>query len=219
MLMVMVSFILKLTFHGPAGLVVLPMLAAIFVGMTYGYAIDQSKTQIAEWLSQPDLMLDTSVWLTIDVAFQILFCILMARKMTGRLPRKENVWLAVSLWFPGLLIFPVLFSLLVEIVFAMPGTDFAVLGWGTAAAVLVAAPLLAWGLKALLPERDLRLELMFLLSLLIAALGVIATVNGRTAAVGTNSVEWGALAGVLAILAAGSVTGIFVYKYKMSKIK
>ena len=35
-----------------------------------------------------------------------------------------------------------------------------------------------------------------MVNMLIAALGVVATVNGRTAAAGTNQVEWGALGGV-----------------------
>lgn len=220
MLMVLAGFILKLTYHGIAGQAVLCLLAAIFVALTADYAATQSKTQIADWLARPELMLDTSVWLTIDVAFQICFCVLMTRRLTGAgMSRKESVALAVTLWFPGLLIFPVLFSMLVEVIFSMPGTDFGLIGWGTAGCVLVIAPLLAWGVKALLPENDLRLELMFLLNLLTAALGIIATVNGRTAATGTNSVEWDALAGVFGLLVLGTITGIIINRYKLSKLK
>ncbi len=58
------------------------------------------------------------------------------------------------------------------------------------------------GLCWLVPEKEIRLELLFMVNMLIAALGVVATVNGRTAAAGTNQVEWGALGGVAAIIAA-----------------
>lgn len=75
----------------------------------------------------------------------------------------------------------------------------------------------------LVPEKEIRLELLFMVNMLIAALGVVATVNGRTAAAGTNQVEWGALGGVAAIIAAGTVAGIaynrFQTKKQISKIK
>lgn len=219
MLLVVVMFLLKLTFHHPIGVMALCALAAIFSVMTVGYATEQSKTQIASWLSQPDLMLDTSVWLTIDVALLIAFCVLEGRRLTGGLTRKEKIWHAFTLWFPGILIFPVLFSFLVEVIFAMPGTDFNMIGWMMAAGVMILFPLLALGLRHLLPETDLRLELIFLLSLLTAALGIIATVNGRTAAAGSGHVEWDALAGVIAILIAGTIAGLLIFKYKSSRIK
>ena len=62
------SFLLKLTYHRPAGAIALALVAAAFVFLSYDEATSQSKTQIAEWLQNPSLMLDTSVWLTIDVA-------------------------------------------------------------------------------------------------------------------------------------------------------
>lgn len=74
-----------------------------------------------------------------------------------------------------------------------------------------------------MPEADIRLEVIFMVNLLIAALGVVATVNGRTAAVGTNSVDTGALGGIAAILACGFIAGLFINRLitrkKLSKIK
>ncbi|MDE5687493.1 MAG: hypothetical protein K2I18_02565 [Paramuribaculum sp.] len=223
MLLVGMSFVLKLTCHSWAGIAALSILSAAFVGFANGFASQQSKTRIADWLGRPELMLDTSVLLTVDIFIQIFFCVLMARKLAGTLGRKGNIALQTALWFPGLLIFPVLFSLLVEVVFAMPGVDFGVIGWSTAAFLLMLMPLAAIGLKWLLPEVELRIELMFLINLLIAALGVVATVNGRTAATGTSSVEWGALAAVFGLLCAGGIAGIFydriITKKQISKLQ
>lgn len=223
MLTVSFSFLLKLTCHSWPGRIAHSALAALFVMLTCDMATAQSKTRIADWLTQPDLMLDTSVWLTIDVAFQIAFCVLYAKKLAGPITRNERCMLTVFKWFPGLLIFPVLFALLTQLIFSMPGAEFDTIGRVTAVAILLLMPLLAWGLKGLLPEADIRLELMFMVNMLTAALGVVATVNGRTAAVGTNSVEWGALAGVAAIMLAGTVAGLFIYKHvtakKITKLK
>ncbi len=92
-----------------------------------------------------------------------------------------------------------------------------------AGGILFAIPLLSAGLRWLIPEREIRLEMIFMVSLITGALGVVATVNGRTIAVGTDHVEWGALACVAAILLAGLVTGTFYYRFiirkTISKIK
>ncbi|MDE6187412.1 MAG: hypothetical protein K2G17_04695, partial [Duncaniella sp.] len=83
--------------------------------------------------------------------------------------------------------------------------------------VLIAAPSLSYLIRFLLPEKDLRLELMFVVNAITAILGIIATVNGRTAVKGTNSVEWDALAGFLLIIAAGTEAGILVNRRSIRK--
>lgn len=218
MLMVSFNFALKLTYHKAVGITATCLLAALFVGLAWPYAASQSKTQITDWLNAPDLMLDTSVLLTVDVFFQITFCVMMAKKIAGeQLSVVQRAIYTVALWFPGLLIFPVLFALLVEIIFSFPGNDFSTLSWATATCVLITAPSLSYLIRFLLPEKDLRLELMFVVNAITAILGIIATVNGRTAVKGTNSVEWDALAGFLLIIAAGTVAGIPVNRRSIRK--
>lgn len=223
MALVIFSFVLKMTCHGWAGRIATCAVAALFVIATYGVASGQSKTQIADWLMQPDLMLDLSVWLTVDVAFQTAFCILAAKRLSGPLDRTRRAMLGVCRWVPGLLIFPVLFAVLTELIFSMPGVGFATIAWSLAAAVLIAAPLLAAGLRWLIPETEIRLELLFMVNMLIAALGVVATVNGRTAAAGTDEAHWSALGAVALLLLAGLAAGIvcdrFLTRKKISKIK
>lgn len=210
MFLVSFSFMLKLTFQGLPGRIILPGVPALFLILSYGYATMQSKTRIADWLASPELMLDTSVLLTIDVALQICFCILMTMKMSGSLSRSRRLWFEIISWFPGLLIFPVLFSMMVWLVFSFPGVDFSLLGWSAAVAVAFLFPLCAWLLKLALPESELRLELMYFINLIIAALGVVATVNGRTAAVGTGEVNVASMLAMLGLIAAGGVAGFFL---------
>lgn len=212
------SFALKLTFHRPVGVVLMAVAALMAVALSCDLAIEQSRTQIADWLSQPDLMLDVSVLLTVDVAIQLAFCILTgARESGGRLSRAERCLRVALLWFPGLLIFPALFVALVALIFSLPGYDFATVAWTAAAVAGVVCPLAAWGLRLIIDEVETRLELMFLLNALIAILGVVATVNGRTAVAGVSSVDWAALVGVVAIFAVGVVVGVLLYRRKIKK--
>lgn len=220
MILVGFNFVLKLTFHTLYGKLILCAVAGLFTALMWGVAVGQSKTQIADWLANPGLMLDTSVILTIDVFLQITFCVLMARKISqDSMPKWGNAMLQFSLWFPGLLIFPVLFAMLVEEIFSFPGMDFATLAWITGGAVLIAGVSLAFGVKWLLPERELTLELMFLVNVLTAILGIVATVNGRTAVAGTSKVEWDSLLGILAILTVGSFAGLFLAKRRSHKLQ
>lgn len=217
MCMVSFSFVLKLTCHGLAGRILTGLTAAIFILLTYDAAASQSKTQIEEWLASPELMLDTSVLLTVDVAFQICFCMLAARALRGPMRQTEKILLQITLWIPGLLIFPTLFSLLTELIFSFTGVDFAVTAWTTAGAVSVLAPALGGIMKYLVPETDIRLEMIFMVNLIIAALGIIATVNGRTAATGSSEIEWVALGGVAAILTVGLIAGRMLNRYLTNK--
>lgn len=206
---VVLSFVLKLSFHSFAGMAATAAAAALFVGLTWESAISQSKTQISDWLENPQLMLDIAVLLTVDVALLISFCFLRTRKLSGeRLSVPLRRIEALLFWFPGILIFPVLFAMLVEVIFSASGVEFALVGWSTACAVLLLAPALAYFMRWLLPLNSMRLELLFLDSLVIAALGVVATVNGRTQTAGVSHVEWGALARFFVILAVGAAIGL-----------
>lgn len=223
MMMVGVSFMLKLSCHGWVGRLAIAILAAAFIILTCDAAASQSKTQIKEWLGEPELMLDMSVLLTIDVAFQICYCVMAARALHDRLPKTQKVLLKATLWVPGLLVFPTLFAMLTELIFTFTGTDFASIAWGLAGVVAIALPLMAALTRWLIPEPEIRLEMIFMVNLLIATLGIVATVNGRTAAAGTSEVEWGALAGFAVILLAGLGAGLLLNRYltqkKISRLK
>ncbi len=215
MLLVSFSFILKLTQHGLTGTVVTTVVVALFAGMSWKYAAGMSKMQIADWLGNQSLMLDTAVFVVVDVACQIAFCFLHARVYAGeRLPRFQAVVWQILKWLPGLLIFPVLLSMLTTAIFSMSGVDFALIGWGLAGVLTVCVPLAVVAVRTLFPEEDMRLELLFLVNIIILSLGVIATVNGRTASNGTGAVEWAALAAVVALLLTGAAAGIVINRYK-----
>ena len=66
------NFLLKQTFWKPVAVGAAAGIATIFVILMWPYAIEQSKTQIADWLSDNQLMLDTSVVLTLEIVLQIL---------------------------------------------------------------------------------------------------------------------------------------------------
>lgn len=218
MILVCFNFMLKQTYRKLVSVVVIAVVCALFVGLTWPYAIEQSKTQIADWLANPSLMLDTSVVLSVEVVLQMAFCMLAAHVQTTGVIKKRTLWSYRMLrWFPGILIFPVLFSGLVALIFAFPGADFSKIAWSMAAGVLVIIPAGSWFIRWLLPEKEVRLELLFLCNALIAILGIIATVNGQTAVAGVGEVDWSALAGLLVLVGLGLVAGMLIRRIRTHK--
>lgn len=209
------NFILKQTFRKWRSVAVISLVCALFTGLMWPYAIEQSKTQVADWLSNPSLMLDTSVVLTLEVIIQMAFCMLAVHVQSAGPLRRRTVWAYRLLrWFPGILVLPVLFCGLVALIFSFPGVSFSLIAWSMAGAVLVLVPAGSWLFRQLLPEKEVRLELLFLTNALIAILGIIATVNGRTAVAGTDRVDWTALAGLVLILVVGALLGMLLRKWR-----
>lgn len=218
MILVCFNFMMKQTYRKRWSVAAIAVVAALFVGLMWPYAIQQSKTQIADWLADTQLMLDTSVILTVEVVLQMAFCMLAAHVLTTGPVKKRILWAYRALrWFPGILIFPVLFSGLVYLIFSFPGVSFSLIAWSMAAGVLILIPAGTLFLRWLLPEKELRLELLFLTNALTAILGIVATVNGRTAVAGISEVDWGALTGLIALLLGGGFIGLIIYKYRRIK--
>ena len=219
MIVVCFNYLLKQTWRKPFFVALSAVVCALFVGLAWPWAIEQSKNRIAGWLADSALMLDLAVLLTLEVALQMAFCIVAAHIHSAGRVKPSVVWIYRLLrWFPGLLVFPVLFSLLVAAIFALPGVSFPLVAWSLAAVVAVVIPLGRWALKHLLPEKEIRLELLFLANALIALLGIIATVNGRTAVAGVTSVDWPALGGVTSFVAAGLLLGVAVFRIKQKRM-
>ena len=202
MILVSFNFLLKLTYCKLWTVGVIAVSACLFVGLMWPLAIEQSKTQIADWLSNPQLMLDTSVILSLEVVLQLAYCMLAAHLQTaGKVGSRTVLAYRCLRLFPGVLIFAVLFSLLVALIFSFPGISFS---------------LLAWLLKWLLPEKEVRLELLFLCNALVAILGVVATVNGTTAVSASGDVDWFASLALLLLMLLGGLAG-YVFRHLYMK--
>lgn len=218
MVLVSLSFVLKLTGYKLRQLLLMALLCALFVGFSWQFAAEQSKTAIASWLSDRELMQDIAVLMTLDVSLQMAYCLMAVNLMnSGPLKRRTILVYKLLRLFPGIMVFLVLFSLLVSCVFAFPGVSFSLISWCMAAAVLVLLPLAVLGVRKLLPEKEIRLELLFLSNALTAALGVIATVNGTTASESVDSVDYPATIAVIGIVLLGAALGFLLYRIKSRK--
>lgn len=176
MLFIFINCVLKLSFWKPWQAAIFGVICAVLIVWSCQFAIEQSKTQLADYLKNTQIMQDVAVLITIESAICFAFCFAAMREMFGK---KIKCWILPLYWYPSLLIFPVLFYLLTQIIFAMPGTNFTTISYILAGLTLVLLPLLSYLVKLLYPERDLRLEIYFLVSLFVCIIGLITTVNGN----------------------------------------
>lgn len=219
MIVVCFSFVLKQTFHRVREVMAVTVVLMFFGAMTWPYAIEQSQAQIAAWLGNGQLMLDTAVLLSIDIALTFFFCVLHVDLNTsGHVSQRKRQLYRLLKYFPGLMVFPVVFSMLVTLIFALPGVSFPVISWSYGALLFLLVPSATYGLRWLLPEVEIRLEVLFLVNLLLALTGIVVTVNGRTAVAGTGEVDWRALGGIGALVVLGCLAGWGLYEIKNKKI-
>lgn len=208
-LFIALSVLLKLSVMPLKGRLAVSALFVIFAACSSGMASEMSKTELQGMLTDPAFMLDMAVLLTVDVALQISFCVTCLSTPVG-LPGR--ILHSILLYFPGFLAFPVLFFTLARAMYALPGADFATVGYGLAALTGVSLPLLATGVRFLIPRPTERLELIFYLNCLCAMIGIVTTVNGRTAVAGTNEIDLPALGAAAILLTVGFCTGLIIFK-------
>lgn len=176
MLFIVMNCILKLSFWKLWQAALFGVVCGVFIIGTCQYAILQSKTQMADYLHNPATMQDMAVIITIESVVCFAYCVAVLRGWFGQ---QEKGWVKPLKWYPSLLLFPVLFYLQTELVFTFPGMDFSTLSFGFAVATVLSIPLLSYFFRYLVSEKELRLEVHFLVSLFVAILGLLTTVNGN----------------------------------------
>ncbi|GAB6121935.1 hypothetical protein [Dysgonomonas termitidis] len=205
MLFIIINCILKLSFWKWWQAAIFSIVCAVFLLWAEQYAILQSKTQINDYLMNREALQDAAVLVTIESVICFAFCFAALRNLFGRRIKR---WLLPLYWYPSLLLFPVLFYILTQSIFSLSGTDFDTVSYIMAGTVLVILPMAAYGIRYMFPEKELRLEVHFLVSLFVAILGLLTTVNGNvTYAVAEEPVNFKALGLSLALFAIAFLIG------------
>ncbi len=214
MVLAALCFLLKQTFLSWWSVAVNTLFAAALAVLSWPVAIQQSKTQISDWLANTSLMADTAVLLTVEVALHIVFCMQKVMPEQKKSNFFQKMTAKVIEYFPGLLFFAVVFCGLVMLIFTFTGVPFQRVAWLYALSLVLFLPAVVFFFKKIIPDKESRLELLFMLNVFMAALGIVATVNGRTSVVGTDNLNVGSLLAVLSVVMLGAVLGIMLHKIK-----
>ena len=182
------------------------------VGLAWRWAASQSGLQVLTLLGNADEMLNVAVLLNVEVVVHLTFCILSAHQ--NRLTLLQNIVFQIVRFVPGVFAFLSLIALEVYTMVSNPGIDFQTIAWLMAVAILFITPIATLSLRYFFPEYELRLEMIFHISIMMMLLGVIATVNGRTAAVATANTDVVSSLSVAALLMLGIAAGVLNFYIK-----
>lgn len=179
------------------------------------YAVEQNKLELVSWLYDVELKKDIAVLISIEFLVQLAFCLMHVVKVTSGFRRKRSECLyAAAHYFPGVLVYVVAFFLLVWLDFSLPGRSFGeISGWtgvGSVVVLLGGGELVLW----LIPERDLRLELLYWGNMLLLFLCILGAMSGANMIVGGDGINWGATAFAFATIAMLMLVGYVVYRIK-----
>lgn len=211
-LFIIVNCLLKLSFLSKWQVALFGVVCGIFVALTYPIATEQSKTEFDAYMQSPEVLKNMAVLITTESV--IFFSYIMA-VLQGELGVKEKWWIKFLKWYPSLLIFPVLFFLQTELIFALPGVEFSTISYGFAAAVTVFIPALCGLFYYLFPERDMRLETHFLVTLFVCIIGLLTTVNGEvTYQASDQPTDWIAIGVALSLFVVFFLLGVAGNKFK-----
>ena len=185
------------------------LLLGAFAWWSVRYAVLQSKTQIADFLQDMAAMQTVAILVTIESAVGLSFCL-------NRLQDGGSRWLRTLLYaYPCLLMFPVVFYLLTQTVFAATGIDFNLAALLFALGVMVLLPVLSAAVRWMLPDETSRLELHLLLTIFVCVLGLVATEHGRMVyAVKETPIDWHTLGLTLGLFLLLAVAGFLLNRLK-----
>lgn len=171
---------LKLS-HSPRWFVWLYALClGLFVFLNADLASSQTKDDVVSYIEQHSLREYITILVTIEAMVMIAFAFLGFRRQVYEGKQVSVVGKSLRLFLqfcPPVLMLPTIFYLHTTLLFYWTGVDFHTLSLYLATIVLLFCSLSPSLIRYLLPEQDIRLELLFLSSLLVFILGLIITID------------------------------------------
>ena len=116
-LFIFVNGILKVSFWKGWQTLLFGAVCGAFVAATYPYAILQSKTQLADYLQNTAALKNMAVIITLESCVCFAYCIAVLQGA-----ERQRWWMKLLKWYPGLLVFPALFTCRPSLSSAFPGS-------------------------------------------------------------------------------------------------
>ena len=166
------------------------LLLGVFVFVSHGYAIELNKLQVQQLLSTQDSLLDISFVVMTDSILSVYFCV--ARLGGSDSSSKVKRYMSVLRYMPSLLVFPAIFYIHVNLFFSIVATDFMLITSGWALFVVLLFVVASLFMRRLFAEKELPIEIILILTLLLFMLTVCGTVFHPSATVyGSGTpVDW-----------------------------
>lgn len=189
----------------------------LFLFASHPFAIELNKLELQRILSSRESIMNISLFVMVDMLMSLYFS--FARLKDGDAIDRSGWYVRLFRLMPSLLIYPALFYLQIMLLFSFTGVEFLRLTAGLALAVVVIFSAASFLMRRWIMEKDILIELVILLSLMLCALVICCTIFHPSATVYSHSapVDWiGAIATIgclLILLAMGFLWAALVRYY------
>ncbi len=214
MAFVAMSCVVKLSFWRLWQRFVYSTVLAAFTLWSERFAVLQSKTQLADYLANTVALENMAIIVTIESALSFGFVACWMRGAYSN-DRMKGWGGKAFYWYPPLLMFPLSFYILTQVIFTFTGVGFMQSTLTVAAILWLLPPLLAELAKRLLPEDEFRAEVLLMLTCFLCVLGLISTQNGKIIYIANNTrVNLTLLLIGIALIVALVLLGVVIDKLK-----
>ena len=183
--------------------------------------MEVNKLKLQQLLSSQGVLTDISLVVMVDLLMSGYFCV---ARLKDRVEERPFRWYTRLLrHLPSLLIFPALFYLQITLFFSVTGTDFRMISDMLAGVILLLFGSASFFLRKIIPEKDLIIELIGMLSFLICALVICCTIFHPASIMihHAEPIDWIGCATTLGLLSVLFVTGFLmatiIRMYKQKK--
>lgn len=146
---------------------------AVFAYFLYPWVIEQSRDQLAVWMSNSQLMQNLAVVQVIEAILFIVLDLELIRQYFGQTAKKYYRWLR---FFPGIIVLAAVLHLQMNCFYTFSSLEFETLGILSSVGLGITFFLLPAVILWLIPEGHLRMELRYILGFGQVLGGVVITV-------------------------------------------
>lgn len=158
------------------------LVTAGFIWLTADISSSQTRSGIGAYIEHRELREYIAILVTLESMLIVAFTFLSLGRegwcKARRFSPKHLLGQAL-VFYPSLLVFPVLLYAQTNLFFALPGVAFETISLSFALGMFLFFAFTPRFVRFLLPEREMRLEILFLCSLIVFILGLITTVDDR----------------------------------------
>ena len=206
MIMLVVVFLLRHSFNNIWANLIVASLSAISMIAVQPVLLNTSKTDISAILSNHEVLTNISLLISLEMALLVFWCFLGFAKSQSRLAK-------ILKWYPCFFILPILWYAQAQAIFFSPGIEFRQIAYISAAfalTILTAGPYL---LRLLIPESEIRKELLFIISIIALLLTSIAPAQGTPLFPQTLEPGWVSLLTLVAVSAILAIIGYLCKRF------
>lgn len=194
------------------------VLLGVFVVLSHSYVIDFNKLQVQRMLATQSSLFDISLVVMVDSLLSLYFC--FARLKDSETDIKQKRYNKILRYTPSLLVFPCLFYIHIHLLFAFVGIDFDYITFGFACFMVSVFAIASIFMRKVFNEKDILIELILLLTLLLFLLTICSTVFHPSTTIYTSGmpVNWLECLTTLGLLVVMVAVGyLFAYIRKIIK--